>query len=46
MLDWMIEPVPSIQKGQRIHDKCRKTSANLPQILEMKQLSLQVQNTI
>jgi hypothetical protein len=27
----MIKKVPSIQKGQRICDKCRKTIANLPE---------------
>jgi hypothetical protein len=31
VLDCMIKEVPSIQKGQRICDKCRKNIANLPE---------------
>jgi hypothetical protein len=30
MLDYMIDKVPSIHKGQRICDKCHETTANLP----------------
>jgi hypothetical protein len=30
MLDWLVRNVPSFQKGQRIHDKYRKTIENLP----------------
>jgi hypothetical protein len=33
--------VPSIQKGQKIHDRCRKIVA---EVLEMKQLPLQARN--
>jgi hypothetical protein len=31
MLDWMIRKVLSVQKGQRVCDKCRKIIAGLPQ---------------
>jgi hypothetical protein len=30
VLYWAIKKVPSIQKGQRVCDKCRKTIADLP----------------
>jgi hypothetical protein len=33
VLDWMKKIVPSIQKGQRIWDKCKKIIINLLQIL-------------
>jgi hypothetical protein len=33
VLDWVIKKVPSIQKRERICDKCRKTIANLPKSL-------------
>jgi hypothetical protein len=29
VLDWTIKKVPSIQKGERLCDKCRETVANL-----------------
>jgi hypothetical protein len=31
VLDWTIKKVPSIQKGERLCDKCRETVANLPE---------------
>jgi hypothetical protein len=44
VLAWMIKKGSLYSERTRISDKCRKITANLTKILEIKQLSLEVQN--